>query len=40
MEDKGYMKLNGHLIKSVMADSIASELDIEPGDVLLKVNNT
>ena len=34
------MKLNGHLIKSVMADSIASELDIEPGDVLLKVNNT
>lgn len=34
------MKLNGHLIKSVLADSIASELDIEPGDVLLKVNNT
>ncbi len=33
------MKLKGHIIKSVKENSIASELEIEPGDVLLKVNN-
>lgn len=34
------MKSEGHLIKQVLEGSIASELEIEPGDVLLRVNNT
>lgn len=34
------MKTQGHLIKQVLENSIASELEIEPGDVVLKVNNT
>lgn len=32
-------KSNEHIIKEVMEDSIAYELEIEPGDVLLKINN-
>lgn len=33
------MKSNEHIIKEVVEDSIAYELEIEPGDVLLKINN-
>ncbi|MEE8886594.1 MAG: DUF512 domain-containing protein [Eubacteriales bacterium] len=32
------MKENGHRIRSVLPDSIAEEMNIEPGDVLLSVN--
>ena len=32
------MKKNKHIIKTVMEDSIAMELGIEPGDVLLQIN--
>lgn len=31
-------KLEGHLIKSVMADSIGEEMGIEPGDYLVAIN--
>lgn len=33
------MKIKEHIIKTVEADSIAEELEIEPGDVLLTINN-
>ena len=32
-------KYNGHKISLVMPGSIAEELNIEPGDVLLKIND-
>ena len=32
------MKKNRHLIKEVLPDSIAAELEITPGDELLSVN--
>ncbi len=32
------MKVKGHLIKNIMPDSIAEELDIESGDILLEIN--
>ena len=32
------MKNKGHLIKSIISDSIAEELEIEPGDLLLEIN--
>lgn len=33
------MKSNEHIIKEVLDGSIAQEFDLEPGDVLLKINN-
>lgn len=33
------MKTKGHVVKSVREGSIAEELEIEPGDTLLKINN-
>lgn len=33
------MKSHGHVIKDVCKDSIAEEFDLEPGDVLLKIND-
>lgn len=33
-------KQKGHLIKSILPDSIAMELEIEPGDMLISINNT
>ena len=33
------MKAKGHVVKSVREGSIAEELEIEPGDTLLKINN-
>ena len=33
------MKINEHIIKTVELGSIAEELEIEPGDVLLTINN-
>lgn len=33
------MKTAGHVVKNVMQGSIADELEIEQGDVLLKINN-
>ena len=32
------MKEKGHLIKSIDAGSIAEQLEIEPGDRLLRIN--
>ena len=32
-------KYNGHLIGNVEEGSIAEELNIEPGDILLKIND-
>ncbi len=32
------MKKNRHIIKEVLPDSIAKELDLEPGDELLEIN--
>lgn len=32
------MKSHGHIIKEVCKDSIAEEFELEPGDVLLKIN--
>ena len=32
-------KYTGHVIKSVKTGSIAEELEIEAGDILLKINN-
>lgn len=32
-------KYQGHLIKEVYKDSIAEEMEIEPGDILLEINN-
>ncbi len=34
------MKLNEHKIKEIIPGSIAEELELEPGDVLLKINDT
>lgn len=33
------MKSNEHIIKEILGGSIAEEFDLEPGDVLLKINN-
>ena len=33
------MKKYEHVIKDVIPGSIAEELEIEPGDILLKINN-
>ncbi len=35
-----HMKSNRHLIKAVEAGSIAEELNIEPGDILISINDT
>ena len=34
------MKQKGHLIVEVLENSIAEELDIEKGDILLAINDT
>lgn len=33
------MKSNEHIIKEILDGSIAQEFDLEPGDILLKINN-
>ena len=32
-------KKSGHIIKEVYPDSIAEEMEIEPGDILLSIND-
>ena len=32
------MKKNEHIIKSIVPGSIAEELEVEPGDILVKIN--
>ena len=33
------MKKNEHVVKDIVPGSIAEELEIEPGDILLKIND-
>ena len=34
------MKKNEHVVKDIVPGSIAEELEIEPGDILLKINKS